>query len=851
LVRLLPELAAGPIEPLPSWTLSPEQERRLMFAAVRRFLANVAGAAGTLLALDDLQWAGADALSLLVSLARAGASVPLRLFGAYRHTESHPPHPLAAAIAELAQAELATHLTLGPLSGVEAACLLDAVLEQDGQHDEPDVPPPVRARALQRAGGVPFFVVSCARGLSAADGDYSGSAVPWNVLQSVRQQCATLPDMGEEILQVAAVAGRAVPRTLLAAVLRRSEAGLLGGLRAVCTAQLLEEDGPFAYRFAHDIVREVVEADLGAARRVLLHRDIAAALVALCASEPGDLPIEEIAYHYGATQEHAQAASWLERAGDHAAARFASAAALEHYTLASGHAQACGAGTAALSRLDEKLGDLRVLLGLYAQAGEDFARAREAEMHPGGDVGRFAELWRKEGETWTHRRDYARALAAFAAAEDSAGPTGGLAIPTRVTLALNRAEIHLEHSEYEAVEAATVCALALLDAEQPDRFTDRERARAFLVRALVAFHRGDHVAMDASTRQSMALAERAGDQSLLAAGWKWLGLAALQRGDLTHAGECAQRGLTIAERSGDRGALWVAWSLLTRVSTERGEFARAEECIGRALELVQPMGDPAALAVIWVDQASVAWAQGRLAEAEEQFRRSAAVFDRVGDLFGSIVCGVYLGYVARDRGALPAAATWFRQARRLARTVNARWQALAATGLAGVHLRAGRVRRVAAALAQAEAAAGAESFLWYVLERELVTAELHLVHGEIAEATAVAQRALLGAAPAGRRPDAARARCLLGRCALAQSEYAAATSHLRAALEVQVEIGTALEAARTRMALAEGLVAGIGSGEILAEARMLLAAARAQFAASEAVLDLARADHLSTAWISC
>jgi hypothetical protein len=39
LVRLLPELAQGPIEPLPAWTLAPEQERRLMVAAIVRFLA--------------------------------------------------------------------------------------------------------------------------------------------------------------------------------------------------------------------------------------------------------------------------------------------------------------------------------------------------------------------------------------------------------------------------------------------------------------------------------------------------------------------------------------------------------------------------------------------------------------------------------------------------------------------------------------------------------------------------------------------------------------------------------------------------------------------------------------------
>src|SRR5207237_1575463 len=87
LVRLLPELAEGPIEPLPTWTLSPEQERRLMVAAVGRFLANVAGPAGTLLVLDDLQWAGHDALDLLRTLAHAAGEARLRVLGAYRDTE--------------------------------------------------------------------------------------------------------------------------------------------------------------------------------------------------------------------------------------------------------------------------------------------------------------------------------------------------------------------------------------------------------------------------------------------------------------------------------------------------------------------------------------------------------------------------------------------------------------------------------------------------------------------------------------------------------------------------------------------------------------------------------------------
>jgi predicted ATPase len=64
LVRLLPELAVlgpGVLPPLPAWTLRPEQERRFLVETVLRFLGNLAGPAGTLLVLDDLQWAGADA----------------------------------------------------------------------------------------------------------------------------------------------------------------------------------------------------------------------------------------------------------------------------------------------------------------------------------------------------------------------------------------------------------------------------------------------------------------------------------------------------------------------------------------------------------------------------------------------------------------------------------------------------------------------------------------------------------------------------------------------------------------------------------------------------------------------
>jgi predicted ATPase len=152
LVRLLPELADGPIEPLPPWTLSAEHERRLMVEAVGRYLANVAGPAGTLLVLDDLQWADPDALDLVGTLVRSSA-VPLRLLGAYRDTEVRATDPLAALVDDLARVDLLHHHRLTALSAAEAADLL-AVLVQtlEGPADAGGA---LREQLLRRAGGYP------------------------------------------------------------------------------------------------------------------------------------------------------------------------------------------------------------------------------------------------------------------------------------------------------------------------------------------------------------------------------------------------------------------------------------------------------------------------------------------------------------------------------------------------------------------------------------------------------------------------------------------------------------------------------------------------------------------------
>ncbi|HEY8284859.1 MAG TPA: AAA family ATPase [Chloroflexota bacterium] len=308
LVRLLPELAGGPIEPLPANPVPPEHERRLVFAAATRFLTNLAGPAGTLLILDDLQWAGPDSLDLLAALTRAAHETPLRLIGAYRDTEAPPEGPLAATLTEVTNARLATRRLLSPLSPPEAARLLDELLAGDLPE------PALRAQVLQRASGVPFFLVSCAQGLRQDPEDGSPEAVPWDVAQSVRQRITVLPETARQVLGIAAVIGRHARYDLLRTVAARPEQEVVDALDAACQAQLLAEEGDAAYRFCHDVIREVVEADLGAARRMLLHRDIARGLQA----RTGPPPVEELAYHLTRGDQPEQALPYLARAAGRA-----------------------------------------------------------------------------------------------------------------------------------------------------------------------------------------------------------------------------------------------------------------------------------------------------------------------------------------------------------------------------------------------------------------------------------------------------------------------------------------------------------------------------------------------------
>src|SRR5439155_3680243 len=195
---------------------------------------------------------------------------------------------------------------------------------------------PQRGQVLRRTGGIPFFLVSCAERLRQGDPTGSGAVstrvwdeMPWDVTQSIRQRIADLPRVVRDVLGTAAVIGRVVPRAVLTDTVGHPEEMVLVALEAACHAHVLIETDERTYVFAHDVIREVAEADLGAARRTVLHRRVAAALE----GAPAGASPELLAHHYLRGGDEAKAVPYLELAGDQAAAQHAHGAAECHYRV--------------------------------------------------------------------------------------------------------------------------------------------------------------------------------------------------------------------------------------------------------------------------------------------------------------------------------------------------------------------------------------------------------------------------------------------------------------------------------------------------------------------------------------
>lgn len=677
LARLLPdvpELADSDQRLAAAAGLPSDQEQRRLFTAVERYLSNVAGDARTLLVLDDLQWVGADALQLLTRLIRSSRTGRLQILGAYRSTEVPPGHPLSTLMADLAREGLVSHRQLDPLEARDAAALARAILEGEGiapatlvgSEAAGSVPMShVVERVVERGGGVPFFVVSFARWWQTlgevndqrASGWWTGSAddasigdarapwtaetsrtdlqrmeeVPWTVRQSIRERVAALPPSVQALLGVAAVVGQRASLALLAAGAQQSELETLEALEIACQAGILMEDPEGdeqeRYRFAHDVIRDVVEASLIAGRQTLLHRLVAVALELQVQGrgpgqgQPGaghlnDRMLSQLAFHYARADMPERAALYLRQAGDHARHVFAHREAARNYHE--------------LVICLERLGPSR-----------DAARARRDLAVELARVGRFRE-----------------ALESLEQAEQICHAIGDVETLALVTMVSGHLHSALGASEEGLKRVQPVVEKFGAGADDwGDAAEGRSKAQSAIVIAQLQgalsslYFMADHYhdALEAGER-AVEAAQAAGDTGVLAQEQLVFGVALFTVGRLNEAAEQLKQAIAGAEAVDDLETLAEALRMASWVYQTQGAFADSQTVQKRGLAVATLLGDVVGLGHTLFFDALLAFYVGEWDRARAIAENSLAVFRAVGASHLSAYPPLGLGWLSTIQG---------------------------------------------------------------------------------------------------------------------------------------------------------------------------------------------------------
>ena len=193
------------------------------------------------------------------------------------------------------------------------------------------VPPVVVDRILARSEGNAFF----AEELVAAGAIRADIALPEALADVLLGRIETLSELAQEVLKVAAVAGRRVGHELLVAASPMPEAEVEQGLRDAIAGQVLVASAATeSCRFRHALLQEAVYGDLLPGERTRLHATYARLLAEAAPDGDGDALAAELAWHCLASHDLPGGLAALVRAASHAATVFAPSEAFRHLTQA-------------------------------------------------------------------------------------------------------------------------------------------------------------------------------------------------------------------------------------------------------------------------------------------------------------------------------------------------------------------------------------------------------------------------------------------------------------------------------------------------------------------------------------
>ena len=270
IAQLVPELTERVAHEAPP-ALEPELARFRLLDAVVTGLGDVAEQRPLVIVLEDLHVADASSVELLAFLARQIRGHRIAVIATMREGEALRGEN-AAAIARVRRES--RDVALSPLGRDAVAAYLATVLGERPAEALVDA-------MMATTEGNPLFLSEIARrsaGLATVVAEGRMPVIPATVQMAIRARVDELDGEARGLVSIASVLGREVDAGLLAEVSGASARALTTSLAEAVDRAILTEAAPSVFRFSHILVRETVHASLDAPRRAELHRRTAQAL---------------------------------------------------------------------------------------------------------------------------------------------------------------------------------------------------------------------------------------------------------------------------------------------------------------------------------------------------------------------------------------------------------------------------------------------------------------------------------------------------------------------------------------------------------------------------------------------
>jgi DNA-binding SARP family transcriptional activator len=220
-----------------------------------------------LVVVDDVQFAGSDALFILVRILRSSPS-GLRVIATCRTSATHDERELPQSLQELSRE--------GWIAVQEVAALPTDEMHQLLKSVAPNIADQNLEALTTKANGVPYFGVELGRAFASGE-----ERIPASLAALFQQRIETCPAELETLLSAASQIGRQFEHRLAAAVAGVDDEPALKALEvATSIGLLIAQDQAQDFAFDHDLLREHSHERLTPARRELLNLKIAEHLAA-------------------------------------------------------------------------------------------------------------------------------------------------------------------------------------------------------------------------------------------------------------------------------------------------------------------------------------------------------------------------------------------------------------------------------------------------------------------------------------------------------------------------------------------------------------------------------------------